>query len=790
MPTPWVELRVHGVSGTPPESMLDAPHVRQIDGDAKSRFFRRVDAAGNLIDAPDGPVLEGFHWGRYTSGSLKQSLYIALLPFGLMNMIAYMLPPAHRVDGTPLPGARGARMVSLGLLRFLGLILTLTFAFTLTLVLVQVFTADWFGRDAPTWVRSAPSAALVASGVAIGALGGLAWVRDLRPGSKPRDEDPLAPTPAVVDPPPAEACTAVETPAKAQHRTPFADPRFYRGDPDSPTLRLLHVAGGLLVPSLVVTNPGLPWVDLSAEVVVTTLLASVAFIVTFLGDPEETTVQGGVAASRNRPWHAFAHTLAKCLAVAAAIMLLSVADASDESLTPTRFDVWAGRAVVAGLTVFVLTVVALGVLAVVVRSELPGRGTSAWYFRPFSRGAAPIALLSIATSLAVGLSAAVVVGTLTALNKLGVVDGDDRLKRIGTVGRIAQAWGVVVLVLLAAVVVGWLCWLRTRGKREAAVLAALPSSPSVPEVRLVAWRRTLRNAIWFARLKNHLQGIIWLLFLLGIGLGAFHGAYVAGLVPGLSGRLDRNVAPALGQLGTWTLLALTAMLVSLMRGAFRDANVRRYVNVGWDVIAFWPHAVHPFIQMPYSVRAVGDLAERIRGHLRADPDGTVVVGAHSQGSLLSFAAASSLSDDELQRVRLLTGGSQLRLIFARAFPMYVNYAAITTLHDRLGGRWINLYRDTDPIAGPVLSWNRNCEVAGNPASDHFPDPGSVRLDVTDADSFRTRRCGNDWRLTDPVPRANAALEAPIEKVHGHGNYWTNPVWPIAVGELLARPRAR
>lgn len=39
------ELRVHGVGGTPPESLLDRPHVRQVDGDDKSRFFRAVDAA-------------------------------------------------------------------------------------------------------------------------------------------------------------------------------------------------------------------------------------------------------------------------------------------------------------------------------------------------------------------------------------------------------------------------------------------------------------------------------------------------------------------------------------------------------------------------------------------------------------------------------------------------------------------------------------------------------------------------------------------------------------------------
>ena len=38
----WVELRVHGVSGTPPEELLASPLVLQVDGDERSRFFRAL----------------------------------------------------------------------------------------------------------------------------------------------------------------------------------------------------------------------------------------------------------------------------------------------------------------------------------------------------------------------------------------------------------------------------------------------------------------------------------------------------------------------------------------------------------------------------------------------------------------------------------------------------------------------------------------------------------------------------------------------------------------------------
>lgn len=65
----WVELRVHGVSGTPPDYMLASAHAVQVAGDDRSRCFRPTDAQGREVRPPDGHVLEAFHWGRWTSGS-------------------------------------------------------------------------------------------------------------------------------------------------------------------------------------------------------------------------------------------------------------------------------------------------------------------------------------------------------------------------------------------------------------------------------------------------------------------------------------------------------------------------------------------------------------------------------------------------------------------------------------------------------------------------------------------------------------------------------------------------
>src|SRR3954471_15312049 len=49
------ELRVHGVSGTPPEATLDHPHTERVAGDADAGFYRRGwGAAGGAQGAAPG----------------------------------------------------------------------------------------------------------------------------------------------------------------------------------------------------------------------------------------------------------------------------------------------------------------------------------------------------------------------------------------------------------------------------------------------------------------------------------------------------------------------------------------------------------------------------------------------------------------------------------------------------------------------------------------------------------------------------------------------------------------
>ena len=92
-----VELRIHGVSGTPPESMLRtamAEHlapadVEQVAGDELTGFYRVTTTA--LPPDPEH-ILEAYNWGQLTSGTWKKALWLLLVPFGLLNAAHFMLP--------------------------------------------------------------------------------------------------------------------------------------------------------------------------------------------------------------------------------------------------------------------------------------------------------------------------------------------------------------------------------------------------------------------------------------------------------------------------------------------------------------------------------------------------------------------------------------------------------------------------------------------------------------------------------------------------------------------------
>src|SRR5262245_61621527 len=139
-----VELRVHGVSGTPPEALLRCPteFLEQVSGDKSAGFYRRQPW---IDEATSGPptawrrIMEAYSWGGLTSGPASRAVWLIFLPFIFINLAHWMLPPAAK--------QRHSAAISVGLLRLLALSLTLTLMLASAVAVMDVFVWQCTGLD-------------------------------------------------------------------------------------------------------------------------------------------------------------------------------------------------------------------------------------------------------------------------------------------------------------------------------------------------------------------------------------------------------------------------------------------------------------------------------------------------------------------------------------------------------------------------------------------------------------------------------------------------------------------
>jgi hypothetical protein len=167
-----------------------------------------------------------------------------------------------------------------------------------------------------------------------------------------------------------------------------------------------------------------------------------------------------------------------------------------------------------------------------------------------------------------------------------------------------------------------------------------------------------------------------------IGLGAILAAAVAfGLV-------------AYGALAVgFTLVIPTVAVIVRVVGAWRSEDRRRALAIPWDIGSFFSRRFHPFAPPTYRDVVERDL-KMVIGQLRSTGE-TVIVSAHSQGSIVAAAALDSMVGDG---VLLLTHGSPLASLYMRFFP--ISFPA--EVPARIAVRpWVNLWRPTDPIGGAV-----------------------------------------------------------------------------------------
>jgi hypothetical protein len=65
------EIRVHGVSGTPPTAMLQVPNVIRVAGDAAAGFYQPATASTAHPDPQPDTLVEAYSWSGLTCGSCR-----------------------------------------------------------------------------------------------------------------------------------------------------------------------------------------------------------------------------------------------------------------------------------------------------------------------------------------------------------------------------------------------------------------------------------------------------------------------------------------------------------------------------------------------------------------------------------------------------------------------------------------------------------------------------------------------------------------------------------------------
>lgn len=842
------EIRVHGVSGTPPEYVLMQPAGEQVAGDDVAQFYRGSTQAA---DTKRSWLVEAFHWGRFTSGSPSRALWLVLIPFALLNLSRYMLLLPSRTKMS-----RAGKVADV-VLRLFGLVLTLT-------LVTNVIYTSW-----DVVVHQCTSRQ-----VCLQDNGWLSFLADWPLGA--RLLLGLAPLAAVIallwwfgrhtflhDPPGELKRWATET-------GDFGDQSFWYTSPKAPALRNVHVSAACAVAGILLA--GALRTDFAVEtgrletVVSWCLIGLGGVLLVFalrilLAAPE-------IDAARRLPqpiqvfkWASLAYLV---LSAGITICLLWTEKAQQEYSPLVGFETMTN--VLAGLVMLLL--LALLVVCLVLRWTAPGRALMDVDkpFRPLWRGFAGLAIAGFAAQLATAFSSGLAFRIADLLGKPVLKAPDAQAAEVCGCDEVqaeivlstsywtgSLLWGVITIafvvlllplvaalarqtsamwwlgagsliaaataagqmldvekaylwaLVVAAVLIGlgirrWITGWRADGLTGCVTKDYTGSASSDPAVGKTAtmWRLAL------AKYRYH--WVLGAICLLGGLLVAASGVIAALRVvisswrapaPEWLARMFSDGLRPVTDLGAWVVSGIIAALVVLGVRSWQGQKMRTAVGVVWDLIAFWPRLAHPLCPPPYGGRTVLRLADRANYLVHEEKASTVVLSGHSQGSLVCVAATCLLKSEQesaeqketatFTRLRLLTYGSQLQWAFARLFPSYIGQKRIVEIRGDLKSRWHNLYRWTDPLGAPVL-------VA--PTSGELPHPGTERWtpvggDPIDSDfsgpALADRQVGQETRLRDPESLSDDDNVRAKSRLRGHSAYYADLEFNEVVASVIELP---
>lgn len=223
--------------------------------------------------------------------------------------------------------------------------------------------------------------------------------------------------------------------------------------------------------------------------------------------------------------------------------------------------------------------------------------------------------------------------------------------------------------------------------------------------------------IWALALVFRYAPRLRLVLILTLVIGAGAAALLWWLYRSL--RLPNVEAPSVGptEIATWAVVLIPGgfLLRSIVGGLRKGTEVRRKVGILWDLGSFWPRWYQPLAPPAYGPIAVRGLGQELVDHP------VEVLGAHSQGSLIAVVTLSQLNCKHHPK-GLITYGSQLGRLYPGVFPdvglrELTESMATAPMPDCIpdeeieGSKprprypmWINLWRDSDPIGGHHVSY--------------------------------------------------------------------------------------
>ncbi|MDT3398830.1 hypothetical protein RKE29_19625 [Streptomyces sp. B1866] len=761
---PALELLVHGVGGTTPETMLGTPHVVRVAGDETAAVYRRpadVDAERRPAERDGRPVPEAYSWSNLTSGDGSRALWLLLLPFMVINLAHWTRPPA-----TARPRVR--RLYGL-LVRLLALSLTVLLVAGVCEVALDLVAWQCAGSAAcaadRSWLGfvsaerggwwSQPGRRLALAALAPAAVTGLLWYLSRRTWRAYESVPPLDPAADQGDDGEVDegAGEGLQDPDNGPERTALRLPGFWFGRRIVARLRAAHTAAGLLTAAAAVTAAaarqdrrpgGSAWLDACGWALLALLAGAflaVLYVVCRRGRSEK-------APDRRPDGPATTALPAASLALFALALLYAAWSRpgwTSAGLLPGEVAFGVVAAVQAALVVALAgCALALYRAAPVERTPLSGLSGAAVAMLACALGA--VFCGGLAQRVADWLDGRGTPGTGD-----GPIPGPPTLLTW-------QATVIPVLLLLAVAVLLALAWQASRVRRRimSTVPDGYPGEPADDEERT----RGIAAAIARAGLTDSAPAAVGFLSLgmLLAGAGALAGAWATGEVPGRAADGAPGIVDAAAEtaqaLGSWLMGLAVLALLALARRAYRSTGARRTVGILWDVGTFWPRAAHPFAPPCYAERAVPDLTWRMR-QWTSEHDGRLVISGHSQGSVLAAAATWQLDGPARARVALLTYGSPLERMYGRWFPAYFGPPSLSALHREVRC-WRNLWRYTDPIGGPV----------------RLPDSAGPEVD-----------CG---ALKDPVAYGRTPANPLPAPILGHSDYQADPAFAAERAALLDR----